>query len=374
MKTPLPKKLPLLDAPVLRLEGTNHVRLGRRRFIHFAGCDYLRLSRHPAVIAAFRETAENEGLGMAASRSTTGNHRLYHRLEAALARFAAVETALLVGAGYLADLAVAQALAGEVDCVLLDEAAHPALHDAAGMLGVDALKFRHRDPVDLQRAFGRVGTVRRPLVLTDGLFPLSGEIAPLADYLRALPPDGLLLVDDAHGLGVLGKQGRGSPEECGVGADPRLLRTATLSKALGSFGGVILGPAWLVRKVAERSRLYRGSTPFPLPCAAAALESLRVLRAEPDRMARLRRNLRQAKTAFAEIGFPQPDNDAPVLSICPPDESAARKLETRLAQAGIHARAIAYPGDAAGWRFRFALSSEHKPAQIERLVAAVAGW
>lgn len=373
MKTPRRGRgRPRADAaPVFRLDGPNHLRVGRRRLVHFTGCDYLRLSRHPDVVAAFRQAAEAEGLGPAAARTTTGNHPLYGRLENAMARFAGAEAALLVGAGYLANLAVAQALAGKVDAVFIDEEAHPSLRDAAALLGAPMTTFRHCDPGDLRTVLGRLARVRHPLVLTDGVFPLSGRNAGLREHLGAMPAEGLLLVDDAHGLGVMGRRGRGTPDACGVGADPRLLLTATLSKALGTFGGVILGPSWLTTRVRSASRLFRASTPFPLPCAAATLESIRVLRREPDRLARLRRNVRQAKTALAAMGHPQPANDAPVLSICLAGERTARRLENGLARAGLFARAIAYPGDDARPRFRVALSSEHTPEQIERLVAVV---
>lgn len=353
--------------PVFRAEGPNLMRVGRRRLVHFTGCDYLRLSQHPAVIAAFQEAGETEGISPAAARTTTGNHPLYGRLESAIARFAGVDSALLVGAGYLANLAVAQALMGTVDVVFIDEEAHPSLRDAAGLLALPITAFRHRDPDDLCRVMDRFPRSRRPLVLTDGVFPLSGDNAPVREYLQRLPKRGLLLVDDAHGLGVMGRRGRGTPDACGVNGDLRLLRTATLSKALGTFGGVILGSQALTERVRSHSRIFRASTPFPVPCAAATLQSLRLMRGEPDRLARLRGNVRQVKTAFASLGFRQPENEAPVLSLCLADEPLARRLEAGLAKAGLFARAIAYPGDTVGWRFRFALSSEHTPEQIGRL-------
>lgn len=363
------------EPPPVRTVGPNELRVGRLRRprLHFTGCDYLRLSRHPAVIAAHREAAARYGLGVAASRTTTGNHPLYRKLELALARFSGAESALLVGAGYLANLAVAQALAGEAGAVLIDEQAHPALADAAPCLGAPVIPCPHLEPAAIGRALRKGPRRARPLVLTDGLFPLTGETAPLGELLERLPANGLLLVDDAHGLGTLGPRGAGTASACGaaVAKDPRLLRTTTLSKALGSFGGAILGPATFIRAVRERSRLFRGSTPPPLPAVAAALEALRVIRREPDRLRRLRKITRRAKAGFGELGFPQPANDAPILALTPAEAAQAGRLTTALDRAGIHAPPVAYPGDPAPVRFRFAISSEHTAADLDRLLSAV---
>jgi 7-keto-8-aminopelargonate synthetase-like enzyme len=365
-----PVLLPEDEFPRLAPAGGNTLRVGRRTRLHFSGCDYFRLSRHPEVVAAFTRTAETDGLGVAASRLTTGNHPLYGRLETALARLMGAEGALLTGAGYLAASAWTQALAGEVGLALLDEQAHPSLRDASLLLGCPVRTFRHRDPAHAARLARRRRRPGRVLLLTDGVFSLTGEIAPLAEYLAALPRDALLLVDDAHGLGVLGPRGEGTPAVAGGAGSPRLLRVATLSKALGGFGGVLAGPLRWLRRAPERSRLFGGSTPPPLPVVAAALLALRVLRRDRSLRARLRERTAQAKAGFAAAGFPQPENDVPILVLRLPTAPAARRFTAALDRAGIFARPLNYPG-ARGRHFRFALSSEHQPEDIARLLASL---
>ena len=216
------------------------VRWHGRRLLYFAGCDYHRLASHPRVLAAARRGLKQFGLNVAASRKTTGNHSLYEELERALARFFQAERAVLVSNGYLTNLAVAQALCGEFTHALVDVRSHASLADAAFALEATVVPFAHRQPADLKKQLGKLGNRTRPIVCTDGMFSHDGSAAPLAEYLAALPANALLLVDDSHGAGVLGPAGRGTPSHCHV-RDARVIQTITLSKALGAFGGAILG-------------------------------------------------------------------------------------------------------------------------------------
>src|SRR5208282_2737960 len=185
----------------------NFVRWRGRKLVYFSGCDYFRLARHAAAAGLKRF-----GLNVAASRLTTGHHKIYEILERQLADFFDVEDALLLSSGYLTGIVAAQALAGDFSQALVDERAHPALLDAANQLDCPILKFKHRDADDFARAVARCGRGGRLVVLTDGMFSHDGSVAPLKAYLKILPRDGLILVDDAHGAGVLGKTGKGTPE------------------------------------------------------------------------------------------------------------------------------------------------------------------
>jgi len=346
------------------------VRHRGRKLVYFGGCDYFRLASHPWVLAATRDAVERYGLNVAASRSTTGNHSLYTTLERALADFFGSERALLVPSGYTTNLIVAQALATEVSHALIDARAHASLADAAHALRCPIRAFRHRDPSALAQHLRRLPRGARPLVLTDGLFARDGTIAPLAEYLQLLPRSGWLLVDDAHGAGVLGARGRGTPEHCGVGWD-RLIQSCTLSKAFGAYGGVILATEATVGRIVDRSQQFGGSTPLPPPLAAAALAALQILRSDPGYRLRLRSNIARVKTALRDAGLTQADTPCPVVSVEGATAGASERLRRALLRGGIYPSLIRYPGGPPGGYFRFALSSEHTPAQLDRLVTCL---
>src|SRR5882762_3709702 len=274
--------------PLQQIDRT-FVRLGRRKFSYFSGCDYFRLASHPRVIAALQSGLKKYGLNVAASRLTTGNHILYTNLERQLARFFNAEDALLVSNGYLTNLVVAQALARNFSHALIDERAHLSLFDAARFLDCPLIKFKHRDPLDLAQSVRRCGPGSKLILLTDGMFSHDGSAAPLGHYLSALPKDALILVDDAHGAGVLGQTGKGSLEHCGVDRR-RFIQTITLSKAFGVYGGAILATTAVRRRILRHSSLFIGSTPVPLPLASAALEAVHILKTDHTLRRRLTQN------------------------------------------------------------------------------------
>ena len=338
--------------------GRVHVRYRGRKLIYFGGCDYYRLASDSAVKRIVTRTSKSDGLNVAASRVTTGNHPAYEQLEAALGAFFKVEAALVTSTGYTANLVIAQALAGEFSHVVIDERAHPSLKDAAQLLDCPTLEYKHRDPSAAAQAIIRCGDFARIALLTDGVFANDGSLAPLPELLRNLPGDGMLLLDDAHGAGVLGKNGRGTAEHFGV-RDKRLVRSITLSKAFGTFGGAVLGSKQLWRCIIARSRLFAGSTPPPLPLAKAAVYSLATIQSDSALRKRLKRNTELLGREF------------PILNIIPESESDARRLKRELLDAGIFPSLIRYPGGPPTGYFRFAVSSEHTPAQMKRLLAVV---
>jgi len=355
--------------PLQQLDRT-YVRSRRRKLSYFSGCDYFRLASHPRVIAALQDGVKKYGLNVAASRLTTGNHALYPELEAHLAEFFGAECALLVSCGYVTNLVAAQALAGHFSHALIDAAAHPSLADAARLLDCPVLQFKTRDAEDLARAVRRCGPGSKLLLLTDGMFSSDGAAAPLAEYLKILPKDALLLVDDAHGAGVLGRHGQGAPEHAGV-SRRRIIQTITLSKALGTYGGAILGTRRLRQQMVGRSRMYVGSTPLPLPLANAALAGVRLLKADPSLRPRLMRNAAYVKAALRQAGLPLADTPGPIVPVIPRGPSEAARLRRALLAAGIYPPFIKYPGGPPSGYFRFVISSEHSRGQLDRLIGAL---
>ena len=346
------------------------VRWRGRRLVYFAGCDYYRLASHPRVLAAVRRGLKAFGLNVASSRKTTGNHALYEQLERELARFFQVERAVLVDSGYMTNLAVAQALHGDFTHALMDARAHASAVDAAVLMGVKVVPFAHRDVADFKRRLRGLGAGARPVVITDGMFLHDGSVAPLAEYLAALPSGAAVLVDDAHGAGVLGRTGQGTPSHCGV-RDARVIQTVTLSKAFGTFGGAILGSRAVADAILSKSRCFTGATPVPLPLAAGALEALRVFRANPKLHARLHSNSAWLKERLRAGGMALPDAPGPIVSVIPASAKAAERLKRLLLAAGIHPPFIRYPGGPEGGFFRFVVSSEHTRAQLAALAEAL---
>jgi 8-amino-7-oxononanoate synthase len=348
----------------LRQVDRTYVMWKKRRLSYFAGCDYFRLSSHPDVVRAVREGLEQHGLNVAASRMTTGNHPLFNVLETALARFFGAASALLTGSGYATNLIVVQALREEFSHILIDERAHLSLGDAARFFGGSVTEFKHRNPADLAR---RLRGKAKPLVLTDGLFARDGEVAPLAEYLETLPPAGMILLDDAHAAGMIGATGQGTAEYAGV-PRRRIIQTITLSKALGCFGGAILGETPLRQKLMTRSAMFAGSTPPPLPLANAALKAMELLGGETDLRDRLSRNVQYVKTALRGRGLTVANTPAPIVCIIPRTLAEVAKMKRRLLAREVYPSFIHYPGGPEGGYFRFVISSEHSQGQLDDLV------
>lgn len=347
-----------------------YVRFRQRQLSYFSGCDYFRLASDPRVIAALHAGVAQYGLNVAASRLTTGNHVLYRELEAELAGFFAAESALLVPSGYMTNLVVAQALAGSFSHALVDERSHPALADAALLLDCPVLQFKSRDAEALARAARRCGPGSKLLVLTDGMFSRDGSAAPLGEYLKVLPRDALMLVDDAHGAGVLGRTGKGTVEHAGV-SRRRIIQTVTLSKAFGAYGGAILGAARLRQRILDRSRMFAGSTPLPLPMASAALAGVRILRKDRRLRRRLIENAAYVKAGLRRGGLALADTPGPIVPLFPQRASEAARLQRALLGAGIYPPFVKYPGGPASGYFRFVISSEHTRAQLDRLLGVL---
>ena len=352
--------------PLQQVERT-FVRFRGRKLSYFSGCDYFRLASHPEVIAALKEGVEKFGLNVAASRLTTGNHVLYQRLEEKLAAFFGAESALLVSGGYVTNLIVAQALAGSFSHAIVDEKAHPSLWDAARALDCPVVKFRHRDAAELEQVVRRCGPGARLMLLTDGMFAHDGSVAPLARYLEILPKDALIVVDDAHGAGVIGKIGKGSIEHECV-RRTQIIQTITLSKAFGTYGGAILASESLRRRIVDKSRMFLGSTPLPLPLANAAIKSVQILKSDRSLRKRLIANVKLVKEALRAAGKLSEITPSPIVPVVSRSAKDATLMRLGLLKAGIYPPFVKYATGPANGYFRFVMSSEHSRKQLQRLL------
>ncbi len=353
----------------LESAGPNEVWLHGRKFTHFSGCDYFRLTHNPRLTAAAKKELAATGLNVAASRLTTGDRAVYHRLEAELAKFFHCESAIVLSDGYRSPLALAQAFAGDFTHAFIDELAHGASLDAAQMLGCSVKKFPHRNPSALKKFLVRGGKNFRPVILTDGMFSADGSVAPLHAYLKMLPRSGMIFVDDAHGVGLLGANGRGSLEVENI-SDGRVIQCGTLSKAFGAFGGFIVGSRAVREKIMARSRSYAGATPLPPPLAGAALASLKILFGNKSRRKKAAVNTIWLRARLRAVGWEVTDTPGPIVRLPILDSAEESCLKKMLLAAGIYPPFLKY-GPAKHGTFRFVISSEHRRAHLQKLVTVL---
>ncbi|MFN7140752.1 MAG: aminotransferase class I/II-fold pyridoxal phosphate-dependent enzyme [Limisphaerales bacterium] len=356
--------------PPLQQVDRTYVRVDGHKLSYYAGCDYFRLASHPKVLQAAEVGLKKFGLNVAASRLTTGNHELFGKLEAALANFFGSEAAVLVSNGYVTNLIAAQAMAGDYTHVLVDEKAHPSLKDAAQILGGKQILFPHCNLDAFRKAVGKLPSSAKPIVLTDGMFSHDGTIAPLRGYLENLPPNGLLMLDDAHGAGTLGKTGKGTFELESLPRE-RVVQSITLSKAFGCYGGAVLCSAELRERIISKSRMFVGNTPLPLPLANAAITAVAVLKKDGTLRRRLNANVAYIKEALRKKGRVISDSPSPIISIVPKTAVEAEAIRVRCRKNKVFPSFIKYPGGPENGFFRFVICSEHSRAQLDALAGCL---
>jgi 7-keto-8-aminopelargonate synthetase-like enzyme len=359
--------------PELRFLDRTKVLFEGKPYLFFGGTDYHRLSSHPDVLRAVRDAADSDGLSCAGSRTTTGNHPFLVELERRLAVFLGAGAAVTCPSGYLSNAMALEVAAGEFQRFFIDGSAHSSLAAPAGRLPREAVHtFRHADSEDLERLLtGSLRPGERPLVLTDGVVPVDGELSPLGAYWGLVKQfDGALLVDDAHGIAVVGPGGKGSPAEAGLPAEA-YIQAGTLSKGLGTFGGVVAGPAALTGKIPEQSLTYVGATPIPPPLAAAAIHSIEILQANPGLITGLRARMLRVRERVRGMGFHVVSSPAPILSVTHHDTGKNLRLRTLLLARGIYPTFTNYPGSPPGGHFRFAISSAHAEEDVNFLLETI---
>jgi 7-keto-8-aminopelargonate synthetase-like enzyme len=353
------------------VDRTKVVRDGKT-YVFFGGTDYHRMGSHPEVLRAFQEAAATEGLDCAGSRVTTGNYSLLVQLERKTAEFLGRDEAAACSGGYLSNTVALEAFRDDFQRFFIYAGAHASVATPAeGLPGHELHPFR--DPEDLVRQLKlKLRPGEKPLVLTDGVVSGNGLIPPLGAYWEAVRDlGGKLLVDDAHGLGVVGPTGKGSPEELGLPPEACLL-TGTYSKGFGVFGGLVAGDRGLLEKVIKRSRAFVGATPMPPPVTAAALRAIGILQEHPELITRLRSRTLRMREHLAGLGFPPSTSTAPIFSVTYGDEARNARLGAILEQDGLFPTFINYPGCPPGGHFRFTLSSAHTDGEVERLMRAIA--
>ncbi|HEY0179954.1 MAG TPA: 8-amino-7-oxononanoate synthase [Dokdonella sp.] len=349
------------------------VRVDGRVLLNFASNDYLGLAAHPVLVDALVRAARADGVGARAAHLLGGHRDEHARLEEALARWTGRERALLFSTGYMANLGVISALLGEGDLCVQDKLNHASLLDGARLAGAELKRYVHADVASARRQLGSRADAGA-LLATDGVFSMDGDAAPLA-ALAALCRDerALLMVDDAHGLGVLGADGAGSVAAAGLAADDAPVLMATLGKALGVAGAFVAGRATLVDGLVQRARSYVYTTAMPPPLAAAARAAIDVARFEGWRRERVARLVAHFRHGAAARGIALLDSATPIQPVPVGASAAALAASARLEALGFYVPAIRPPTVPEGRaRLRVTLSAAHDERAVDALLDALA--
>jgi 8-amino-7-oxononanoate synthase len=349
-----------------------HVVVDGRRLVDFSSNDYLGLAAHPVIAAAMAECAARCGAGSGASHLISGHGREHAALEEELAAFIGRDRALLFSTGYMANLGVLTTLAGRGESVLLDRLSHASLLDGGRLSGARLRRYPHCDAAAARRLLAE-SSPQTTVLGTDGVFSMDGDIAPLAALAEAARDHGAwLVVDDAHGIGVLGPSGRGALELAGLDCEAAPVLVGTLGKAFGCFGAFVAGAGDLIELLIQRARPYIYTTALPQPVAAATRAALRIAREESWRRERVSALTARFRAAAKQAGVPLADSVTPIQPIPLGSAQAALAAQLALRQAGFWAVAIRSPTVPVGAeRLRITLTAGHEESQVDALVEAL---
>jgi len=364
-----------LKAALADLE-QRHLRRARRvgvraGVVNFCSNDYLGLSAHPEVVQAFADAVMKYGVGSGASHLVTGHTTAHQNLEEAVAAFTGREKALVFSTGYMANMGVIGALADQKAAIVSDKLNHASLIDGCRVAGAKVMRYRHADADHAAELLAAIEpTVTSRLLVTDGVFSMDGDLAPLPELARyALSTNAWLVVDDAHALGVIGATGRGSCEHFGLSTDDVPVLIGTFGKAFGTFGAFVAGDADLIEYLIQKSRTYIYTTALPPAVAAATFAALEVAQRDTWRRERV---LAHARRVHGVLGLPG-TQVSPIVPVILKDEARALAASRELESRGFLVTAIRPPTVPPGTaRLRVTLSATHEESQVDALIAAIA--
>jgi glycine C-acetyltransferase len=356
------------------------VSIDERRLISLSSNDYLGLTHHPRLRAAALAAVERFGAGSGAVRTIAGTMSLHEELEAELARFKGTEATLTFQSGFTANTGVIPTLTGEQDLIVSDALNHASIIDGMRLSKAPRKLYPHADVAALREILADAEERGRPesglpyrliLVVTDGVFSMDGDIAPLPGIVEAAEAHGAaVMVDDAHASGVLGRNGRGSVDHFGLHGRVAV-QVGTLSKAVGVLGGYVAGSRDLRDILTQRARPFLFSTSHPPAVAAACLEAIHVLEDEPELIDRLWANTRRFKTELVRLGFDTGASETPITPVMMGDSTTAARFSDRLFEEGVFAQPIVYPTVALDKaRIRTIVTAAHTDEQLDLALAA----
>jgi glycine C-acetyltransferase len=354
------------QGPVVEVDG--------RRVVNLSSNDYLGLTQHPRLRSAALAAVAEYGVGSGAVRTIAGTLSMHEALEAELAEFKGVPAVLTFQSGFTANTGLIPTITGEGDLIVSDSLNHASIIDGIRLSKAARKVYPHRD-VDALRAVlnEAAGRYRLVLVVTDGVFSMDGDIAPLPGIVEAAEAFGAaVLVDDAHGSGVLGRQGRGSVDHFGLTGRVHI-QVGTLSKAIGSLGGYVAGSVALRELLTQRARPFLFSTSHPPAVVAACREALQVLQDEPERQERLWAGTRRFKAELTRLGFDTGRSETPITPVLMGDPATAMAFSDRLLDGGVFAQPVVFPTVALDQaRIRTIVTAAHTDDHLDRALEAFA--
>jgi glycine C-acetyltransferase/8-amino-7-oxononanoate synthase len=359
------------DLQTVQSEQGPTITLHDRPYLLFSSNNYLGLANHPALKKAAHAAIDRFGIGTGASRLISGNHLLFSKLEERLARFKKADASLIFNSGYTANLSVLPALLKRGDLVVADRLCHASLIDGSRLSGATLRVFRHNNSNHLEEILKRRPRGRRVLIVTEGVFSMEGDLAPL-DHLVDLAErfDADIYLDDAHGTGVMGSEGRGTLEHFGIVSHPRVLQMGTFSKAFGSFGGYIVGSRTLIDYLILKARGFVYTTALPPVVVASNLSALELVQKEPERRERLWMLRSRLHQGLCGLGLNTMGSQTPILPVLVRENWTAIRFSKRLYEEGIFVPAIRPPTVPKGMsRLRFSVMATHTEEQIDLLLS-----
>lgn len=348
-----------------------HIVVDGKAYLSFCSNDYLGLANHPQLIAAMQQGAQQYGVGAGAAHLVSGHTQPHEQLELALADFVGMPAALLFSTGYMANLGVVQALVGKADTVFADKLNHASLNDAMLLSRASIKRYRHNDMAQLESLLEQTASGRK-LVTTDAVFSMDGDFAPLPELLALCERhDAWLLVDDAHGFGVLAEKGNGSLAHFGI-ASSRIIYMATLGKAAGVFGAFVAAEQVVVDTLINSASSYVYTTATPPALAGAVLESLRLIEQGEKQRAHLQRLIAQLRNGLRDLRWSLMPSNTAIQPLLIGDNQEALNLSAALRERGIWVAAIRPPTVPQGTaRLRITLSAAHAATDVTRLTGAL---
>ncbi|WP_285769058.1 8-amino-7-oxononanoate synthase [Peribacillus sp. SI8-4] len=342
-----------------------------QRMLMFASNNYLGLAQDRRVIEASVQATERFGAGSTGSRLTTGHSIIHGNLERKLAEFKQTEAAIVLNTGYMANMAVLTTIVGKGDLILSDESNHASIIDGCRLSRAETIIYSHVDLGDLEMKLRSNRGFRNTLIVTDGVFSMEGDIAPLPGIIDLAERYGsLIMVDDAHATGVLGKDGRGTSEHFGVKGKVDI-EMGTLSKAIGAEGGFIAGSRSLIDYLVNKARPFIFSTALPPGVVAGALAAVDIILTEPERRVHLQDMTRLLYQELTSLGYMVTGGETPILGVICGEPAQAMLLSKELHKYGIYAPAIRPPTVPDGTsRIRLTLMAEHQETHIDHVIAA----
>lgn len=339
-----------------------------KKVLNFCSNNYLGLANHPTLTAAAKQATDTMGVGPAAVRSIAGTMTLHVELEKRLAQFKGVEAAITFQSGFTANLATIPALVGKEDVIFSDRLNHASIIDGCRLSGAKIIAYEHNDVKSLEEQIqANLKNYRRALIITDGVFSMDGDIAPLPDiYEVAKKYDILLMVDDAHGEGVLGKGGRGIVDHFGLHGKVDV-EVGTFSKAFGVVGGVVAGKSVIIEWLRQRGRPFLFSSAMTVPDTAACLAAMNLLEDSTQLVDKLWDNAKYFKAEMKNLGFNTGASETPITPIMLGEAPLAQQFSRELFEAGVFAMAIGYPTVPQGKaRIRVMISAAHAKDDLDK--------